>query len=86
MNDKPVCEIPKNSRESYKFTLAEYKGHKFCDLRLFVKGEGEEAIRTQKGLTVSPALWPEFRAALDQIEAAMVQEGWLDREDLEAQG
>ena len=30
---KFVYELPKNSREIYKFRLADYKGHKFIDMR-----------------------------------------------------
>jgi len=29
-----------------------------------------------------PSLWPEFRKALAQGEAAMIEAGWLDEEDL----
>lgn len=80
---KPVCEIPKNSREIYQFRLGEFKGHKFVDMRIFALEEGKDAAPTKKGLAVSPALWGQFRAALEEVEAAMIQEGWLDREDLQ---
>ncbi len=87
MSEKPVCEVPKNAREKIVFRLGEFKGHKFCDMRIFITDPGEdngkESAPTKKGLAVSPALWPQFRAALAQVEAAMIQEGWLDREDLE---
>lgn len=89
---KPVCELIKNNREAIKFSLEEFKGHKFCDLRIYVTEPGEgnnkpkEPTPTKKGLAVSPALWPQFKAALAQMEAAMIQEGWLDKEDLESQG
>ena len=87
MSENPVCEIPKNAREKIVFRLGEFKGHKFCDMRIFVTELGEDGGKdpapTKKGLAVSPALWPQFRAALAQVEAAMIQEGWLDREDLE---
>jgi len=88
---KQVCELPKNSREAIKFSLGEIKGHKFCDMRIFITqpgvdgGNAKDLIPTKKGLAVSPALWVEFKAALAQVEAAMVEAGWLDREDLEAQ-
>jgi hypothetical protein len=81
---KPVCELPKNSREAIKFTLQEYKGHKFADMRIYVQADGKDPVPTKKGLAVSPTLWPEFKKALAQIETAMIQDGWLDREDLEA--
>jgi hypothetical protein len=82
----PVCEIPKNSREDFRFSLGEFKGHKFIDMRVWAKEEGKDSAPTKKGLAVSPAIWAQFRAALDQVETAMIQEGWIDREDLEAQG
>jgi hypothetical protein len=55
-------------------------------MRIFAKEDGKEPAPTKKGLAVSPQLWPNFRAALAQVEAAMIQEGWLDREDLEQIG
>ena len=82
---KTVCELPKNSREDFRFSLGEIKGHRFCDLRVWAKEDGKDPVPTKKGLAVSPALWVQFKAALAQVEAAMVEAGWLDREDLEAQ-
>jgi hypothetical protein len=81
MTDKPICELPKNSREVYQFRLAEFKGHKFVDMRIFTREDGKDPAPTKKGLAISPALWPQFRQALAQVEAAMIKEGWLDRED-----
>ena len=54
-------------------------------MRVWAKEDGKEPVPTKKGLAVSPAMWAQFRAALAQLEAAMVQEGWLDKEDLETQ-
>lgn len=86
---KPVCELTKNSREAIKFSLGEFKGHRYCDMRVYVTVPGEggdkpkDPAPTKKGLAVSPQLWPQFKVALAQVEAAMIQEGWLDKEDLE---
>ncbi len=77
-----ICELPKNSRETIRFTLGEFKGHKFIDMRVWATEDGKDPAPTKKGLAVSPALWPQFRAALGQIETAMLEAGWLDREDL----
>ena len=52
---------------------------------MWAKEDGKDPVPTKKGLAVSPALWVQFKAALAQVEAAMVEAGWLDREDLEAQ-
>lgn len=81
---KTICELPKNSREDFRFSLGEYKGHKFIDMRVYAREEGKDPAPTKKGLAVSPAIWAQFRGALEQVEAAMIQEGWIDREDLEA--
>jgi Transcriptional Coactivator p15 (PC4) len=83
---KTVYEIPKNSREDFRFSLGEFKGHKFIDLRVWAVEDGKDPAPTKKGLAVSPALWLQFKQALAQVEAAMVQEGWIDREDLAGQG
>jgi hypothetical protein len=81
-----VCEIQKNAQEKIIFRVDEYKRHRFIDMRVFVPGpNGGQDIPTKKGLAVSPNLWPEFKKALSQVEEAMIREGWLDQEDLEAQ-
>ena len=81
---KFVYELPKNSREIYKFRLADYKGHKFIDMRIYAKEDGKDPTPTKKGLAISPHLWSQFRQALAQVEAAMIEQGWLDLEDIDA--
>jgi len=86
-----IYELPKNARETIRFRLGEFKTHRFCDMRIFITEPGEDGgnannlIPTKKGLAVSPALWVQFKAAMAQVEAAMIEAGWLDPEDLEAQ-
>jgi hypothetical protein len=78
-----IFELPKNSRETIRFSLEEYKGYKFIDIRIYAKEEGKDPVPTKKGLAVSPILWPQFGRALAQVEAAMINQKWLDKEDLE---
>lgn len=85
MADKPVCELPKNAREMIRFRLGKFKGHKFIDMRVFAVEEGKDPVPTKKGLAVSPQIWPQFKVALAQVEKAMIEEGWLDKDDLEPQ-
>ncbi len=83
-----IHELPKNAMEAIRFRLGEFKGHKFIDMRIYVAnleeshGHPKEPVPTKKGLAVSPQLWPQFKAALAQAEAAMLREGWIDPEDL----
>jgi hypothetical protein len=41
--------------------------------------KAKDPAPTKKGLAISPQLWLQFRAAV------MIQEGWIDKEDLENQ-
>jgi hypothetical protein len=82
MSGKQICELHKNTREAIWFRLGEFNGHKFIDMRVFVKEDGKDPAPTKKGLAISPQLWPQFRSALEHVEAAMIEEGWLGREDL----
>jgi hypothetical protein len=85
-DSKVVAEMIKNSRQLVKFSLGVYKNHRFVDMRLHVLGEnGDKTIPTKKGIALSPTLWREFKRTLGKVEEAMIQEGWLDREDLEVQ-
>jgi hypothetical protein len=52
--NKPVCELPKNSREVYYFRLGEFKGHKFLDMRIFTIEEGKEPAPTKKAWLYHP--------------------------------
>lgn len=84
MSEKPISQIQKNSRETIQLRLGTFKKFKFVDLRTYIKEGDRDPVPTPKGLTVSPALWPQFKKALDQVEAAMIVKGWIDAEDLEA--
>jgi hypothetical protein len=80
-----VCELAKNAREKIIFRLGEFKGRKFVDMRVFAMEEGKDPAPTKKGLAVSPALWPQFKAALAKLEEGMIRERWIDKEDIDAQ-
>ena len=56
MNNQ-VCELPKNARETIRFKLGEFKGHKLIDMRVFVADGGKDPAPTRKGLAVRPVLW-----------------------------
>jgi len=82
MNQNIVSELPKNSRETIRLRLGEYKGHRFIDLRLFLTLDGQGPVPTKKGVAVPVHLWPQFRQTLARVDAALVEQDWLDREDI----
>ncbi len=84
---EPVSKVPKNARETIFLSLSEYKGHRLIDIRIHVPGEGEdEWVPTRKGVSLAVGLYPAFKQALAQLEQALLTQGLLDPEDLEAQG
>jgi hypothetical protein len=63
--------------------LGTFKKYRFGDIRIFIKEEDKDPIPTPRGLTISPSLWPQFKAGLVKMEEAMIAAGWLDAADLE---
>jgi hypothetical protein len=82
----PICEIIKNSKETVQFSLEIYRGHKLANLRVYYQDEKGCMRPSRKGISIPISLWPQFRKALGQVEAAMIDQKWLDKEDLEIQG
>ncbi len=79
MMEKPLVTVSKNSKERYHFSIREYQGHRFVDIRLHFKDEGKDFwAPTKKGVTVSPSLWGDFKAALADVEAELVRQGLIE--------
>ena len=49
MSEKPICEIQKNVREAIQFRLETFKKHRFVDMRIFIKEDGQDPAPTKKG-------------------------------------
>ncbi len=80
-----ISQVPKNAREVIFLSLSEFKGHRLVDIRVHVPGDKEgEWVPTRKGISLAVGLYPVFKQALAQVEAALLEQGHLDREDLES--
>lgn len=80
-----IAKVPKNARETIFLSLSEYKGRRLVDIRVHVPGEQEgEWVPTRKGVSLAVGLYPAFKQALAELEEALISQGLLDREDLEA--
>jgi hypothetical protein len=55
---KTICELPKNSREEFRFSLAEFKGHKFIDMRVYAKEDGKDPLLFGRNLKRP---WPKWK-------------------------
>ncbi len=80
-----ISQITKNAREVVFLSLSEFKGRRLIDIRVHVPGEEEgDWVPTRKGVSLSVGLYPAFKQALVQLEQALIKQGLLDPEDLEA--
>ena len=80
-----ISRVPKNAREVLFLSLSEFKGHRLIDFRVHVPGDTEEEwVPTKKGVSLAVGLYPAFKQALAELEAALLEQGLLDPEDLEA--
>jgi len=80
-----ISKITKNARELVFLSLSEFKGHRLIDIRVHVPGEQEgEWVPTRKGVSLAVSLYPAFKQGLAQLEKALIHQGLLDQEDLEA--
>lgn len=85
MMSEIISKVPKNAREVLFLSLSEFKGHRLIDLRVHVPGEQEgDWVPTRKGISLAVGLYPAFKQALAQLENALLKQGLLDPEDLEA--
>jgi hypothetical protein len=80
-----ISQLTKNAREVVFLSLSEFKGHRLIDIRVHVPGDEEgDWVPTRKGVSLSVGLYPAFKQALVQLEQALIKQGLLDPEDLEA--
>ena len=80
-----ISQITKNAREVVFLSLSEFKGRKLIDIRVHVPGDQEgDWVPTRKGVSLSVSLYPAFKQGLAELEKALIQQGLLDPEDLEA--
>jgi len=80
-----ISQLTKNAREVVFLSLSEFKGHRLIDIRVHVPGDEEgDWVPTRKGVSLSVGLYPAFKQALVQLEQALLKQGLLDPEDLEA--
>jgi hypothetical protein len=78
--DIKVAEFMKNSRETVRVGLSEFKGYKLLQLRSWAKAEDGTQIPTKSGLSLQIHLIAELRAALNEAEARARKIGWLEGE------
>jgi len=74
MDDTVIAEVQKNPLEKLYISLREYLGHPFVEIRLYFLADDDDWHPTKKGVTFSPALYPEVMEALRKVQAHLAAE------------
>jgi len=67
-----IKEIEKNQKEKIWVSIEEFKGHRFCDLRVYFEDESGELHPSKKGIAITSHVID------DVIEALKAASGKLD--------
>ena len=65
-----ITQIPKNSREEYRVSRDEFRGHDLINIRVYYITEDGEMRPGKQGVSFRAELLPEFMGALNKAEAA----------------
>lgn len=75
-----IAQLPKNSRETLRVSLDEYRGHNLINVRVCVPLSETSGILapTMAGVSLSIAMLPALSQALIRAEEAAREKGWLE--------
>ncbi len=74
---EPVAEMEKGPNEKIFFSLSEYKGKNYADIRIHFENDEGEWKPTRKGLTISVDRFAEFKDNVGALEEFLTAEGHL---------
>jgi len=72
-----IAEVRKSQRQRVRVSLASYRGHEFCDVRVYFDN-GNEFRPTAKGITIPLDRIGELAQALVDAEVEARRRGLLD--------
>lgn len=65
-----IASFQKNSQEEFRFSITNFKGHEYADIRIFYEKDGD-FFPSKKGITVSLDTWNDFKGCMDKLEAEL---------------
>jgi hypothetical protein len=66
-----IGDIERNETEVMRVSVAEYKGRKYVDLRIYFEGDDGEWKPTKKGVTVQPDRVPDLISLLKKASDSL---------------
>ena len=80
-----LYEVSKNSLETIRFNVTEFKGKQYADARAYYRDDDGELKPTRKGLTISPDIWPGFVQGIERVGAELAERGLIEKVEEEAE-
>ena len=81
--DAEPIRLPRRAGEELWLSLAEFRGRRYADIRVrYLNGDGQYAPSV-KGITVTPSRWPDFLAAVLELDRRMCESGLVRAAKLE---
>ncbi len=68
-----ISNFQKNSQEEFRFSITNFKGREYADIRIFYEKDGDY-FPSKKGITVSLDTWNDFRKGIEQLNVALVEQ------------
>jgi len=75
--EKIIGEVERSETEKIIIQVKEFKGRTYVDFRIHYLADEDEWRPTQKGITVAPALWEDFKKHVDDANKFLGEEGLL---------
>ncbi|MCZ6484116.1 MAG: transcriptional coactivator p15/PC4 family protein [Acidobacteria bacterium] len=76
-----IAEMEKSWNEKIVFSLSDYKGKNYADIRIYFEDDEGEWKPTKKGITIGLDRFSEFKENLGQLEKFLTSEGHLPAEE-----
>ncbi len=75
--EKIIGEVERSETEKIIIQVKEFKGRTYVDFRIHYLADEDEWRPTQKGITVAPALWEDFKKHVDDANTFLGAEGLI---------
>lgn len=75
--EKIIAELERTETEKLVIQSKDFKGHQYIDFRIYYLADEDQWRPTQKGVTVAPKLWEEFKKGVEEAEALLRAEKLL---------
>jgi hypothetical protein len=74
-----VAEMDKGWSEKIVFSLSEFKGKSYADIRVYYEDDEGEWKPTKKGVTVALDNFSEFKENFQELETFLIDKGYIDK-------